>query len=117
MTMKTAELIQSLRRDAGDYRFVALGVEPVGQVLSWDQRNVRAWQAAEALEAATTPRTVTDAAEIDALPDRTVAIDKHGDVLHYRGGRWCSYETQPMGSEWVARKCAPLTIVHTPEAR
>jgi hypothetical protein len=73
---------------------------------------------ADALEAATV-RTVelATAAEMEALPDRAAVIDKFGDVLHFRGGLWCSYEAQPMGSEWVARKCGPVTVFYTPEAR
>ncbi|MGY4859523.1 hypothetical protein [Cryobacterium sp. AP23] len=72
--------------------------------------------AERALEAATKPRTVTDAHEIDALPDRTVVIDKYGDVMQYRGGLWCGYESAAFGSEWVARKFAPLTILSSTSA-
>lgn len=67
---------------------------------------------ADALEAATKPVTVSDVHEIDALPNGTVVIDKFGDVLQYRGGLWCSYESASFGSEWVARKFAPLTVLH-----
>lgn len=42
------ELIAGLRCDAGDYAKVAQNI-PMSHELSWDARNVRAWEAAEAL--------------------------------------------------------------------
>jgi len=72
----------------------------------------------EAVEDAT-KRTVTlaTAAELEALPDRAAVVDKFGDVLHFRGGLWCSYESRPMNSEYVAGKYGPVTVFYTPEAR
>jgi hypothetical protein len=108
--MKTAELI--------DYATVELRypLEQMDNPVDLIDRLLGALT--EAVEAAT-KRTVTlaTAAELEALPDRAAVIDKFGDVLHYRGGLWCSYEAQPMGSEWVARKCGPVTVFYTPEAR
>lgn len=43
-------LVAQLRQDAGDYAKVAQGV-PMSHELSWDARDVRAWDAATALEA------------------------------------------------------------------
>lgn len=43
-------LIAQLRQDAGDYAKVAQGI-PMSHDLSWDARDVRAWDAATALEA------------------------------------------------------------------
>lgn len=43
------DLIAGLRRDAGDYAKDVQGV-PMSHELVWDARNVRAWDAAEALE-------------------------------------------------------------------
>jgi len=41
-------LIESLRADAGDYAKYKQGI-PMSHDLEWDARNVRAWEAAEAL--------------------------------------------------------------------
>jgi len=54
------------------------------------------------------------AEQLDALPEGTVILDNFGDVLQYRGGLWCSYESKQFGSEWVWRKFAPLTVIHLP---
>jgi len=54
------------------------------------------------------------AEQLDALPNKTVILDRFGDVLQYRDGLWCSYETKAFGSEWVWRKFAPLTVIHLP---
>lgn len=61
------------------------------------------------------PRTVNSAADLDALPDLSVVIDKHDDVSQKRGGRWCGYETAVLTSKQIA-KYGPLTILFTPEA-
>lgn len=44
-------LIEALRDDAGDYAVHMRGA-PMSHELSWDARDVRAWRAADALEAA-----------------------------------------------------------------
>lgn len=67
----------------------------------------------EALEAP--HRVVESVEELDALPDMAVIIDRYGDVLQYRDGLWCGYESRPFGSEWVWRKFAPLTLIFRPE--
>lgn len=59
------------------------------------------------------PRTVNDAAELDALPDLSVVIDKHDDVSQKRGGQWCGYETADCPSQRIA-KYGPLTVLFTP---
>lgn len=50
---ETRALIAALRKDAGEYAIHVRG-DNAGHDLSWDQRNVRAWQAADALEATLT---------------------------------------------------------------
>lgn len=47
----TPDLVAGLRKDAGDYAKIAQGI-PMSHDPEWDARNMRAWQAAEALEAA-----------------------------------------------------------------
>lgn len=54
---------------------------------------------------------LSDPHEIDALPDRTVVIDRDGDVWQYRAGLWCSYETAAHGSEILAKKFGPVTVL------
>jgi len=66
----------------------------------------------EILEA--TPPKVSSVEELDALPESSAILDQHGDVLQYRGGLWCGYESRPFGSEWVWKKYAPLTLIYTP---
>lgn len=60
---------------------------------------------------------LSDMHEIDALPEGSVVLDKHGDVWQYRLGLWCSYETAPHGSERLARKYAPVTVLSRGESR
>lgn len=55
--------------------------------------------------------SLSDMHEIDALPDRSVVVDAEGDVWQYRRGLWCSYETSPIGSERLARKYGPVTVL------
>lgn len=59
------------------------------------------------------PRTVNSAAELDALPELSVVIDKHDDVSQKRGGQWCGYETADCTSQRIA-KYGPLTVLFTP---
>lgn len=49
--MPDDELVAYLRQDAGDYAVVVRNANIPGRVYSWDQRNVRAWEAARRLEA------------------------------------------------------------------
>lgn len=60
---------------------------------------------------------VTTVERLDALPDRTVIIDKFGDVLQYRAGLWCGYETTPFGSERVMKKYGPVRIIDLPQGK
>lgn len=54
------ELADALRRDAGDYARYRAGTLPPDEVGSWDQREVRAWQAAEFIEAVgAVPKAIT----------------------------------------------------------
>lgn len=104
MSTENGELIAEARRKLAVMR-ANLGYEGTGDLIG---------DLADALETATKPVTVSDADVIAALPDRTVAIDKFGDVLHYRGCLWCSYESAPFDSEYIARKFAPLTVIYEP---
>lgn len=52
-------LIVALRRDAGDYAAHVQGT-PIGRDLTWDQRDVRAWQAAEAIASRPSVPTETE---------------------------------------------------------
>ncbi|AWN03242.1 hypothetical protein PBI_APPA_61 [Microbacterium phage Appa] len=60
---------------------------------------------------------LSDMHEIDVLPDRSVVLDRDGDVWQYRGGLWCSYETASIGSERLARKYGPITVLSRGESR
>ncbi|WNM65465.1 hypothetical protein SEA_PHONEGINGI_63 [Microbacterium phage Phonegingi] len=60
---------------------------------------------------------LSDMHEIDALPDGSVVLDAQGDVWQYRGGLWCSYETASIGSERLARKYGPVTVLSRGESR
>lgn len=59
------------------------------------------------------PHTIRTAEELDALPDLSVAIDKHDDVSQKRGGRWCGYETADLTSKQLA-KYKPIRVLFTP---
>lgn len=59
------------------------------------------------------PRTVNNAAELDALPNMTVVMDNCDDVSQKRGGQWCGYETADLTSKQIA-KYGPLTVLFTP---
>jgi hypothetical protein len=59
--------------------------------------------------------TVSTVEALEALPDLTVVIDKHGDVSQKRGsGEWCTYESAPMTSRRLA-KYGPVTVLYTPQ--
>lgn len=51
----TQKLVDGLRLDAGNYGRKMRGEIEPGETFSWDQSNVRAWEAADALEAAQRP--------------------------------------------------------------
>lgn len=62
----TQKLVDGLRLDARDYGRKMRGEVPPEELVSWDQSNVRAWGAADALEAAQRP-PVSDAGEADLI--------------------------------------------------
>lgn len=51
----TQKLVDGLRLDARDYGRKMRGEVPPEELISWDQSHVRAWEAADALEAAQRP--------------------------------------------------------------
>jgi len=57
------------------------------------------------------PRTITTAEELDALPDGSAILDRHGDVSTKHAHWWHGYETAPLLSRKVA-KYGPLTVIH-----
>jgi len=61
------------------------------------------------------PRTITDRAEVEALPDGSVVADSAGDVSEKRGGLWCSYETAPMTDARLS-KYLPATVLWEDES-
>ena len=58
-------------------------------------------------------RVITTAEELEALPERSVVLDRDGDAFQRRGGLWCSYETSRLGSRKLA-KFRPITVLWTP---
>lgn len=61
------------------------------------------------------PRTITAVGELDALPDGSAVLDRHGDVSTKHAHWWHTYETSPMMSQRLA-KYGPLTVIHEPAA-
>ena len=61
---------------------------------------------------------ITTAEELDALPVGSVVRDRDRDEWTKRATPpvWVTPETRPFGSEYVARKWAPLTLVSRPDA-
>ena len=61
---------------------------------------------------------ITTAEELDALPVGSVVRDRDRDEWTKRAtpAVWVTPETRPFGSEHVARKWAPLTLVSRPDA-
>jgi len=61
---------------------------------------------------------ITTAEELDALPVGSVVRDRDRDEWTKRAtpAVWVTPETRPFGSEYVARKWAPLTLVSRPDA-
>lgn len=67
--MSDTELVDGLRQDAGEYATFQQAEDLNGLQLSWDQRDVRAWQAAERLE--------KRAAEVKAVLTLHEPVDIH----------------------------------------
>jgi hypothetical protein len=72
---------------------------------------------AEAPLMQTVPVVIESVEHLAALPEGSAILDRFGDVLQYRGGLWCSYESTPFGSSWVWKKFSPLTVIHQPMPR
>jgi hypothetical protein len=57
--------------------------------------------------------TITTAAELEELPVGAVVVDRDGDAwTRAYDGAWFTPETEPAGSIRLARKWAPLRVVH-----
>lgn len=59
------ELIDGLRHDSGDYAKQVQGI-PMSHELSWDESNVRAWEAAEQIESLR--QQLAEREEVDGMP-------------------------------------------------
>ena len=71
-------LVKELRRDAADYGRYLRGKIRDGEIISWDQRAVRAWEAADALEqtAAERDEWAGRCGDAEALVDRMTASER-----------------------------------------
>jgi hypothetical protein len=67
----TQKLVDGLRLDARDYGRKMRGEVPPEELISWDQSHVRAWEAADALEAAQRPPV---SPVLDAINDAREAV-------------------------------------------
>jgi hypothetical protein len=56
---------------------------------------------------------VRTVAELDALPELSVVMDRGHDVSQKREGRWCGYESAPLTSTKLA-KYGRLYILYVP---
>ncbi|WP_067573655.1 hypothetical protein [Nocardia acidivorans] len=61
-------------------------------------------------------RLIATPEDAAALPDRSIVVDRDGDVWQARGGVWCSYETSPCGSERLVNRFGPITLISDPES-
>ena len=67
------------------------------------------------------PRTVTTAAELDALPVGSVVLDNEGDVWQHRGYaayQWCNTtggRNSGLDTSEFAADCLPATVLHEGE--
>jgi len=61
-------------------------------------------------------RTITTAAELDALPCGSIIRDKFKDSLEKWPDGWHSFETAVMPSSYV-RKWLPATVLYEPVAQ
>lgn len=99
--MSDMELIEGLRHDAGEYATFCQTVDVKGLQLSWDQSNVRAWDAAELLEKRT--------AEVKAV------LNLHDPVEIYIGSTTEEIlAAVNTGSEpilTVCRECTPDEVI------
>jgi hypothetical protein len=109
------ELITDLRRMSGDYGKKMRGELEPDVTYSWDGGEITAWEAADALEAASHEPLPLTVAQLEALPELTVLLDHDDDVWQKRGGVWASYETEPAQSQRVIRY-GPHVILYTPPA-
>ena len=95
----TQKLVDGLRADSRDYGRKMRGEVEPGELISWDQSHVRAWEAADALEAAQRPPVSPEAREaIQALR----AIEE-ADRVDHRGHVGDDGEPCGMGRTWMTR--------------
>jgi hypothetical protein len=82
-----------------------------GQIIGGGQ-DVWADHLAPIIADATTPRTITTAEELDALPDGSVVLDRQHDVAEKHSGRLLYRETRNMPLEYLAKHYCPFTVLH-----
>jgi hypothetical protein len=80
--ISTNALIAELRKDAGDYALFARNI-PTSHELSWGAENVRAWLAADALEAATVP-TENEREALAERVEEALDAEMHDDLCACR---------------------------------
>ncbi|WP_104087966.1 hypothetical protein [Arthrobacter sp. GMC3] len=59
---------------------------------------------------------ITEKSGLVELPSGAVILDSHGDVSQLRGDQWCSYETEPMDHNRMA-KYLPANILYNPQEK
>lgn len=87
------ELIAGLRADAGDYgRMKREGSS--AELLSWDQTNVRAWEAADALESL----SVSPPAEVEVTDDTAEQATLYGYQAVWDEAK---FDADPVKNAWM----------------